>query len=388
MKLPTQNIDVYNAVKPEAVLGYLQENGWSKREDFSDRAQIWVHPAEGDRFYEVLLPITTEPVDYASRIDDVFRVLELVEQRSKAEIFNDLVDVRAIATDKHREILNLHFHFKPEDSRTSLLEASAKHLGAILESLQALFDSIGQVKAGRPSPFGKIARDITDQTRLSVLGTFKGSFGVRLALAPQPEEQQLELPNQLTSEPLGELVTQEFLEILNQTHEQSLEQLSDRLISLQRRTASNYRKFLLSLLDANADLSVDWGSLNPDRGGTAAVTAADAIATVEAIKKIEADAPQEYQLEKVELLTASKSNKTFEIRNMENDTPLSGKIADEIINSGEVELTIGKLYNAIVRERISVSPITGEGKIERTLIAIHPWHSDQRERISWVLALQ
>lgn len=381
MKLPTQNIDAYNAVKPEAVLGYLQENGWSKREDFSDRAQIWVHPADGDRFYEVLLPITTEVPDYASRMDDVFRVLELAEQRPQAEIFNDLVDVRAIAADKHREILNLHFHFESEDSRTLAVEASAKHLGAILESLQALFDSIGQVKAGRPTPYGKVAKDITDQTRLSVLGTFKGSFGVRLALAPEPPAKQLELPNQLTSEPLGELVTQEFLEILNQTHEQRLEQLSDRLISLQRRTASNYRKFLLSLLDASTDLRVDWGSINANRGGTAAVTAADAIATVEAIKKIEADAPQEYQLVG-ELLAASKSSKSFEIRNMENDTPLSGKIADEIINSGEVELTIGKLYNVTVRERISVSSITGEGKIERTLIAIHPWHSDQRERIS------
>jgi hypothetical protein len=78
-----------------------------------------------------------------------------------------------------------------------------------------------------------------------------------------------------------------------------------------------------------------------------------------------------------ELLAASKTNKTFEIRNMESDTPLSGKLADEIIQSGEVELTIGKLYNATVREQISVSPITGEGKIERMLTAIHPWHSDR-----------
>lgn len=373
--IPTQNIDAYNAIKPEAVLEYLQQNGWSKREDFSERAQIWIYSNDqGDRSYEVLLPTTTELPDYASRMDDVFRVLESAEQRPQSEIFNDLVDVRAIAADKQREILNLHFYFEAEDRQTSI-EASAKHLGAILESLQALFDSLGQVKAGRPSPFGKVAKDITDQTQLSVLGTFKGSFGLRLALAPQPNEQQPNLFNQLTPEPLGEQVTQEFLEILSQTHEQSLEQLSDRLITLQRRTASSYRKFLLSLLDANANLKVDWGSLNPNRGGTAAITSTDAIATVEAIRKIEADAPQEYQLIG-ELLAASKSNKTFELRNMENDAALSGKIADEVINSGEVELTIGKLYNATVREQISVSPITGEGKVERMLIAIHPWHSD------------
>ncbi|MGI0486233.1 hypothetical protein ACN4EK_12405 [Pantanalinema rosaneae CENA516] len=375
MKLPTQDIDAFNNVDFQKVAEYLQHRNWHEEERIDDRAAIWGYVNQEGKKAEVLLPLTREVPDYASRMDDVFRVLEIIEQRPKAEIFNDLVDVMAIAADKQREILNLHFYFESEDNRTSAVEASAKHLGAILESLQALFDSIGQVKAGRPSPFGKVAKDITDQTRLSVLGTFKGSFGVRLALAPQPQEQQPNLFNQLPPEPLGELVTQEFLEILSQTHEQRLEQLSDRLISLQRRTASNYRKFLLSLLDASTDLRVDWGSLNANRGGTAAVTSADAIATVEAIKKIEADAPQEYQLVS-ELLAASKSNKTFELRNMENDAPLVGKIADEIISSGEVELTIGKLYNVTVRERISVSPITGEGKIERTLIAIHPWHSD------------
>ncbi|MDX2229771.1 MAG: hypothetical protein NW220_09045 [Leptolyngbyaceae cyanobacterium bins.349] len=382
MKSLTHDIQMFNAIRLHSATQYLQQQGWQEKRRIGDTAIVWNRFIEENKQVEILLPQREDLDDYAFLMQRAFGVLERLEERPQAEIFNDLVDVRAIAADKHREILNLHFHFESENSPTSAMEASAKHLGAILESLQALFDSIGQVKAGRPTPYGKVAKDITDQTRLSVLGTFKGSFGIRLALAPQPQAKQLELPNQLTSEPLGELVAQEFLEILNQTHEQRLEQLSDRLINLQRRTASNYRKFLLSLLDASTDLKVDWGSLNANRGGTAAVTSADAIATVEAIKKIEADAPQEYQLEKVELLTASKSNKTFEIRNMEDDSSLSGKISDEVIHSGEVELTIGKLYNATVRERISVSPITGEGKIERTLIAIHPWNSDQRERIS------
>jgi hypothetical protein len=370
MKLPTQTIDAYNAVKPESVLNYLQQNGWSKREDFSDVAQIWVHPAQGNRFYEVLLPITTEISDYASRMDDVFRMLELAEQRPQTEIFNDLVDVQAIASESQREILNLHFQFAPQDDRLLVMEASAKNLGSILESLQALFDSLGQVKASRPSPFGKVAKEITDQTRLSVLGTFKGSFGLRLALAPQPE--------QATETTLGELVIQEFLEILHQTHDQtydqSREQLSERLGKLQRRSISNYRKFLLSLLDANADLRVDWGSFKNQRGGSAIVTSADARVSVDAIRKIEVDAPQEYQLTG-ELLAASKSSKTFEIRNMDDDCSLSGKMTDEIIQSGEVELTLGKLYDVTLREQISVSQVTGEGKIDRVMIGIRAWHS-------------
>lgn len=375
MKTSELDIDIYNNVKPDKVLDYLRLSGWHKHSNFSDRAAIWVYNNANGKQFQALLPLTTDIPDYASRMDDVFRVLALVEQRSQSEIFNDLVDVTAIATDKGREVLNLRFNFDSDVTGFSEVEASAKHLGVILESLQNLFDSIAQVKAGRPSPFGKVAKEITDQARLSILGTFKGSFGVRLAIAPKPEQQQLSLTDTLENQPLGELVIDEFFKVLEQSHDRNFERLSDRLTNLQRRTTSNYRKFLLSLSDADASLAIDWGSLNRDRGGSARITAEDAIASIETIKKLEVEAPQEYQV-MGELLAASKTGRTFELRNMEDDSRLSGKISDEILEDPNIRLTIGTLYNATLREKIAVSPITGEGKIDRVLIAIHPWYSE------------
>jgi hypothetical protein len=373
MKTSELDIDIYNNVKPDKVLEYLRLSGWHKHSNFSDRAAIWVYNNANGKQFQALLPLTTDIPDYASRMDDVFRVLALVEQRSQSEIFNDLVDVTAIATDKGREVLNLRFNFDSDVTGVSEIEASAKHLGVILESLQNLFDSIAQVKAGRPSPFGKVAKEITDQARLSILGTFKGSFGVRLAIAPKPEQQQLSLTDTLENQPLGELVIDEFFKVLEQSHDRNFEHLSDRLTNLQRRTTSNYRKFLLSLSDADASLAIDWGSLNTNRGGSARITAEDAIASIETIKKLEVEAPQEYQV-MGELLAASKTGKTFELRNMEDDSRLSGKISDEILEDRNIKLTIGTLYNATLREKIAVSSITGEGKVDRVLIKIHPWH--------------
>lgn len=375
MKTSELDIDIYNNVKPDKVLEYLRLSGWHKHSNFSDRAAIWVYNNANGKQFQALLPLTTDIPDYASRMDDVFRVLALVEQRSQSEIFNDLVDVTAIATDKGREVLNLRFNFESDVTGVSEVEASAKHLGVILESLQNLFDSIAQVKAGRPSPFGKVAKEITDQARLSILGTFKGSFGVRLAIAPKPEQQQLSLTDTLENQPLGELVIDEFFKVLEQSHGRNFERLSDRLTNLQRRTASNYRRFLESLSDADANLAIDWGSLNSDRGGSVAITAEDAITTIDEIIKLEADTPQEYQIIG-ELLTASKTRKRFEIREMQDDVCFSGKISDEILDDKNIELTIGKLYRATYREKIAVSSITGEGKVERVLIAIHPWHSE------------
>jgi hypothetical protein len=36
---------------------------------------------------------------------------------------------------------------------------------------------------------------------------------------------------------------------------------------------------------------------------------------------------------------------------------------------------LGKLYDITLREQISVSQVTGEGKIERVMIGIRAWHS-------------
>ena len=374
MKLPTIDIDAFNDIKSKAVAEYLQHNGWRAENKIGgDKAVIWSFLNSEGKRAEVLLPLKEDLVDYASRMHDVFRTLEVIEQRSQSEIFNDLVDVTAIATDKGREILNLRFNFESDVTGVSEVEASAKHLGVILESLQNLFDSIAQVKAGRPSSFGKVAKEITDQARLSILGTFKGSFGVRLAIAPKPVQQQLSLTDTLENQPLGELVIDEFFKVLKQSHDRNFERLSNRLINLQRRTTSNYRKFLLSLSDADVNLAIDWGSLNSERGGSVAITAEDAITTIDEIIKLEVDTPQEYQIVG-ELLTASKTRKRFEIREMQDDICFSGKISDEILNDKNIELTIGKLYRVTYREKIAVSSITGEGKVDRVLIAIHPWH--------------
>ena len=177
MKFSSQNLETYNAIRPDAVLNHLREHGWQKQSDFSDRAEIWIYPTNQDNHcYEVLLPTTDDIPDYASRIHDVFRMLELVENRPKNEIFNDLVDVRAIATDKQREVLNVHLNFSDQIrfSNDTEIEASAKSFSNILGSLQSLFDAIGQVKAGKASAFGKVSQEITAQIQLSGLGICRG----------------------------------------------------------------------------------------------------------------------------------------------------------------------------------------------------------------------
>lgn len=367
MKNPMHDIDAFNAVNPKTVRTYLEHQGWSKWADFPDKADIWAYTNfEGKRF-EVLLPGTTDMPDYASRMDDVFRVLELLEQRSKSELFNDLVDVRAIATDKKCEVLNLHFYFSGDKTHSVNGEVSAKHFGVILESLQSLFDSIGQVKLGRANRHGRIAKDITDRTKLNVSDVLKNPFGIRLIGSSQSE--QLELIDR----PLSELVTQEFLEILHQSSQKNFEKLSEKLFQLQRRATSDYRKFLLSLIDANLDLSIDWGSPNSEQGGSALVTCEDAKSTMEVIRRIGIKIPLDYQIS-AELIAFDLINRELKFRDIEFDAVLSVKLSDETPTDEKLELTLGRMYEASIREVVLITPENQEGVIKRTLTALELWH--------------
>jgi hypothetical protein len=370
VKLPTQDIDVFNNIDFQRVAEYLQQMNWHEEEKIDDRAAIWGYVNEEGKKAEVLLPLTREVPDYASRMDDVFRVLEVVEQRSKAEIFNDLVDVRAIADEKNREVLNLHLSFSPKgENQQSVQEIPAKPLGVILESLQNLFDSIGQVKAGKPNRHGEISKDITDRTNLTILGTLKNPFGIRLAVAPQPA--QLDLLNK----PLPELVVQEFLEIISQSRQQDYGKLSESLFQLQRRATSYYRNFLLSLIDADLELKVDWGSPNPEKGGSTTITISDAVKTVEIIGRIGIRIPLDYQIP-AELIGGDLRKKELKIRDIESDVIISVNVLDEVLSPASVKLVIGRIYDASIREVISITPENQEGTVERTLTAIALWHSD------------
>ncbi|MCU0549314.1 MAG: hypothetical protein MUC48_08200 [Leptolyngbya sp. Prado105] len=370
MKLPEISLEKFYAINPETVATYLRSNGWQEQTQSENQHSIWQFVSEARGEFILLLPLNPEIPDFPDRMYDTFRTLAIVEQRSEALIFNDLADVRYVAKEKEREILNLRLNFVDGQPQISFQEAPAKRLAMILGSLQDTLDAIGQVKAGRATPFGKVAEEITAQTQLSVLGIFKGSFGIRLASAA-PSIQQLSF----LENPLAESVLEEFLELVNQSTNET--RLREILIRLQRRSASRYRKFLLSLVDANADLYLDWGSSNTEKGGSAALSTLSALNAVEIVRKMEVESPVEFEI-RGQLLSASTTRKTFEIRDIIEGVSYSGKITDNAIED-EVELTLTKkLYSARLQEIVKTNPTTGEGSIEYKLVSLRTWNTNSQ----------
>lgn len=98
---------ILSKVGPLDLAAYLRTRGWTEQERTAGRFSIWTLGRNGDSF-EVLLPLDVGFRDYALRIGELLRTLELVEDRSQLELladvatsFADLIRVRALADGAH-----------------------------------------------------------------------------------------------------------------------------------------------------------------------------------------------------------------------------------------------------------------------------------------------
>jgi hypothetical protein len=349
----------FTTIDPRQVYQYLHEHGWKDEEKIDSRSyilSIYLHSKK----HSVLLPIDKTVPDFDSRMWDLFKTLELVEQRSKSEIIPDFIISSYIALHKNTEIFKIKFKFVYEPNE---FQFPAKKIGKILVDLQDLFEAVGQAKVGRDTIGSKLQKEIKSKTEISVFETFKGSFGMKLAFASNPE--QLDI----FQRPLAEEVSQSFLDLLRSSNTIDKEQLKQLLLQLKRKSSAKYRKFLFSLSSAKVNFFADWGSLNAEAGGQAALSYENIIGTIDFINKMEAEDPEEYEING-ELLSASKIKNAIEIQDISDDRKYSGCLSEDLSLNLQVELTIGRFYCVKFREITSINPATEEEKTERTVIEL------------------
>jgi hypothetical protein len=212
----------------------------------------------------------------------------------------------------------------------------------------------------------------TEQTNLNVISLFKGSFGIRLASAS--EAKQLDF----LEEPLLEKAVDDFVELLNGSkNEQTLRDLMEKF---RQRAASRYRRFLIALTDSEANFRVEWGSSNPEKGGTATLSYSEAWRAIEICEEIETTEPQEREITG-ELIAVNSEQKTFRMRDKHDRTIYFGKISDAVFDSG-VDLVVvkpPKTYKARIQQTIEEKS-TGESVFKNKLLHLEFVSTPQSKR--------
>lgn len=335
----------FNSLEPQAVYNYLEENRWREERKIDTRASI-LTTAKNDKKYSILLPLDREIPNFASLMYDVFTVLEAVENRSRSQIITALINSDEIAREKQCEIISLKLKFIEEDRR----QLPAKKMGAFLTNLQKVFDAVGESVAGVNSDGYRTIKKVLKKTELSVFETFQGSFGIKLALPPNSDR--------LSEKPLAERVAATFLDLVRASSLPDKEHLNELLLKLDKKAASNYRQFLVSLNSLKADLDIEWGSVNPNSGGRSSLSN-NCIQTT--VKHIKSWGDSKHKIIRTEgtLLIANLTRKTVKIKDAETGKTYLAKFDEKLLNDPKIDLTIGQRYSATLEEITSINPATG-----------------------------
>ena len=90
MKAAIRDADAIGALRPLNLIGYLRARGWHKFSEAPGRFSVWANPAHPDS--EITVPMRREAADFITRLADILRELEAVENRSQLDILRDLLN--------------------------------------------------------------------------------------------------------------------------------------------------------------------------------------------------------------------------------------------------------------------------------------------------------
>lgn len=92
MKVTVRDSEILSSIEPEELTAHLRRAGWREQgRVYDDAGAIWrLKNAEGDEL-EILQPLKTSLADYAARIGDAIKILEVVEKRSQLDILSELL---------------------------------------------------------------------------------------------------------------------------------------------------------------------------------------------------------------------------------------------------------------------------------------------------------
>ena len=92
MKVTVRDFEVFKNLDVNAMIAYLQKNGWQEHcRIYDNKGAIWVKKNDSGELFEIGLPLTRDFADYPARMGDAVNKLELTEKRSQLEILSDLI---------------------------------------------------------------------------------------------------------------------------------------------------------------------------------------------------------------------------------------------------------------------------------------------------------
>lgn len=260
--------------------------------------------------------------------------------------------VRDVAIAKRRETFDYRIF---PDQRVH--EIPARKLGGILTVTQELVDALAQASIGEPTVRGPISADILQRTRLQISHTFQSSFGVQFVAGQYSDL----LDHSLVAKALFEL-SNIFLA------KDSEDLLSNKLHSLKGRVTSKYRRLLKEFSDLNSGIAFDWGSVNPEMGGSFEMSPAEVKSAYAIVDRMEIAMAEKITISG-KLIGFNSRTRRYEIMSSDGGQSYAGKVADDVYLE-VANPAIGEFYEVDLRMLVETQSTSGDELVRWVLVRL------------------
>ncbi|MGF1489863.1 MAG: hypothetical protein ACFBSE_22480 [Prochloraceae cyanobacterium] len=360
-------LEIINSISLKKIQEYLSIKGWKKKKEISGTASIWIRSIAGEK-YGIILPLDREFIDFQDRLIEVFNILEEIEQRPKIEIIESLKNTSKIARQQNREIIEIKISSLDGNKK----EVESKNIGLVLKSLQDFFDEFGVLKF-QDKPQADRSK-LKSQLEMSLIDTFHGSFGIRLGLSKKLNYKQLKLfEDEASIDEISIEITETFIKIIQASSDSNTEILKKQIAELKGKSILKFKSLISYLITLKSDLLVDWGSVNPEKGGFAKISYSDIVRTLDIIEKQELEEPVTFEIiGKLVVAGVGKNKKRrkFVLLDSKEDREFQGTIAKEVVDKFDGNIELNKLYRITLEETLSINRLTQEERTTYTIIKL------------------
>lgn len=263
-------------------------------------------------------------------------------------------DLARAALQTNRETIGLKLAFERQADH----EGPARLVGNILITFQDLLDAIGQAISGRATSRGVVPEQLRTKTKMSVVSTYAGSFGVILASDQLPD---------LFGESLVGDTLDRFTKLLAAGSDRA--ELRKLLSPLKVRSAIRYREFLRSFSGADLRLHFDWASPN-DSYHSAVISSGEAGVAARVISEFESIPPVEFQLDGI-LTMGDLLSQRFTVVSARDGQRITGRALPSAAEA-LAHATLNNQYLALIREVRATASAIDEESIRYELLELIP----------------
>lgn len=352
--------ELITTISPEKIAMYLSYQRWRKEEEIEGIISFWSKIIDGEKLL-LLLPLDKAFADFEDKIEDLISTLSKAESRPIEEILKVLGNTSIIAKENGREIIDIKVELEDRNKH----DISARNVGLVLKSLEDFFASLGKHKGKNlKKQFEK--RAAQSAVELSLIETFHGSFGLRMGLG---KCQQLNL-----LEPtIAEKIAEDFINLIKASNQDSSEALRIEIEKYRGEPSIKFKYVIQYFKDLESDLFLEWGSVNPNKGGIAKLSFYKILQAFEVLRKFELE--QENSFEVIGRLILAgvgndKNNRLFLLRDEADNINYKGHISKNLVTSFDDNIELDKIYKATIMEELNVNPTTGQEVKLYTLIRL------------------